>query len=62
MPDAARFNPIARLQDIPKQNLPSLVQAMVLLPVFLWAVYVVARDKLESSWRCRCRAWRAASG
>jgi flagellar biosynthesis protein FlhB len=48
MPDAARFNPIARLQDIPKQNLPSLAQAMVLLPVFLWAVWVVARDKLDT--------------
>jgi flagellar biosynthesis protein FlhB len=47
MPDAARFNPLSRLQELPKQNLPSLVQAMVLLPVFMWAVWVVARDKLE---------------
>ena len=48
VPDAARFNPIARLQDLPKQNLPSLGQALVLLPMFLWAVWVVARDKLET--------------
>src|ERR1035438_5720079 len=48
MPEAARFNPIARLQDLPKQNLPSLGQAVVLLPVFLWAVWVVARDKLDT--------------
>jgi len=47
MPDAARFNPMARLQDLPKQNLPSLVQAILLLPIFLWAVWVVARDKLD---------------
>ena len=47
MPDPARFNPLARLQDLPKQNLPSLAQAMVLLPVFLWAVWVVAREKLD---------------
>ena len=47
MPDAARFNPLAKLKDLPKQNLPSLGQAMVLLPVFLWAVWVVVRDKLE---------------
>ena len=47
MPEAARFNPLARLQDLPKQNLPSLAQAMVLLPVFLYAVWVVARDRLE---------------
>jgi flagellar biosynthetic protein FlhB len=47
IPDGARFNPLARLKDLPKQNLPNLAQAMVLIPVFLWAVYVVARDKLE---------------
>ena len=33
MPDAARFNPLARFQDLPKQNLPSLGQAVVLLPI-----------------------------
>ncbi|MEO8592523.1 MAG: EscU/YscU/HrcU family type III secretion system export apparatus switch protein [Candidatus Solibacter sp.] len=47
IPDAARFNPIARLQDLPKQNLPSLGQAVLLLPVFLYAVWVVARDRLD---------------
>ena len=46
-PDAARFNPISKLSELPRQNLPSLVQALVLLPLFLWAVYVVARDKLD---------------
>ena len=48
MPDVARFNPIARLRDLPKQNLPSLAQAMLLLPIFLWAVWVVAREKLDT--------------
>jgi flagellar biosynthesis protein FlhB len=47
MPDAARFNPMARLQDLPKQNLPALGQAIILIPVFLWAVYAVTRDKLD---------------
>ena len=47
MPDATRFNPIARLQDLPKQNLPSLGQALFLLPVFLWSVWAVARDNLD---------------
>jgi flagellar biosynthetic protein FlhB len=46
-PDGQRFNPVARLQELPKQNLPNLFQALILIPVFLWAVYVVARDKLE---------------
>ena len=42
LPDAARFNPMARLQDLPKQNLPSLAQAVLLLPIFLWAVWVLS--------------------
>jgi flagellar biosynthetic protein FlhB len=47
VPEATRFNPFTRLRDLPKQNLPSLAQAMVLLPVFLWAVWVVARERLD---------------
>jgi flagellar biosynthesis protein FlhB len=46
-PDGARFNPVSRLRDLPKQNLPSVFQALVLLPLFLWAVYAVARAKWE---------------
>ncbi len=47
-PDPGRLNPLAKLRELPKQNLPALLQAMVLLPVFLWAVYAIAREKLES--------------
>ena len=47
-PDWARFNPFSRLQELPRQTLPSLLQAMVLLPLFLWAVWAIARDKLEA--------------
>ena len=46
-PDLKRLSPAAKLRELPRQNLPSLVQAVVLLPLFLWAVYAVARDKLE---------------
>ena len=48
MPEAQRFSPLARLQEIPKQNLPNLMQAMILIPVFLWAAYVVVREKLDT--------------
>src|ERR1017187_10441859 len=48
MPDAQRFSPIAHVQNLLKQNLPSLAQALVLLPMFLWAVWVVAREKLDT--------------
>ncbi len=48
VPDGARFNPMSRLKDLPKQNLPALAQACFLLPVFLWAVWVVAQEKLTA--------------
>ena len=47
-PDLGRLNPAAKLRELPRQNLPALLQAVVLLPLFLWAVYVVARDHLEA--------------
>ena len=47
-PDPKRLNPIARLRELPRQNLPSLVQAAFLLPLFLGAVYAVTRDKLDA--------------
>ena len=47
-PDLKRLNPVSKLKELPRQNLPALVQAMVLLPMFLWAVYVIARDQLDS--------------
>lgn len=46
-PDPARLSPLSKLRQMPAQNLSSLAQAMVMLPVFLWAVYAIARDKLE---------------
>ena len=46
-PDPARLNPFAKLRELPRQNLPSLLQAVILLPLFLWAVYAMARHKLE---------------
>lgn len=46
-PDPGRFNPIERFRQMPRQNIPSLVEAAVLLPLFLWAVYAMARDKLD---------------
>jgi flagellar biosynthesis protein FlhB len=48
IPDVERFNSLTKLRDLPKQSLPSLVQAAILMPVFLWAVYVVARDKMDA--------------
>lgn len=46
-PDFSRLSPLAKLKQMPSQNLPALAQAVIMLPFFLWAVYVVARDKIE---------------
>ncbi|MBZ5575934.1 MAG: EscU/YscU/HrcU family type III secretion system export apparatus switch protein [Acidobacteriia bacterium] len=46
-PDVKRLDPVARLRELPRQNLPALVQAVVLLPVFLAATYWVARSQLD---------------
>lgn len=46
-PDAGRFNPLSKIRELPRQSLPSLVQAIILIPLFLSAVYVIARDKIE---------------
>lgn len=47
-PDLSRLSPLSKLKELPRQNLPSLMQALVMLPLFIWAVYVVARGKLEA--------------
>ncbi|SRR5579883_518786 len=46
-PDWKRLDPLAKLRELPRQNLAALVQAAVLLPLFLGAVYVVARGQIE---------------
>ena len=47
-PDPARWNPLSKIKELPRQNLPALLQAVILLPLFLWAVYAIARDKLDT--------------
>src|SRR5262249_56820503 len=46
-PDLERFNPAARLKELPRNNFPQVVQALLLMPLFLGAVYGLARDRLE---------------
>ena len=46
-PDATRFSPLSKLQEFPRQHLPQALQAVIILPLFLYAVYAVARAKLE---------------
>ncbi len=43
-PDFQRINPGRKLRELPRQNLPALLQAVVLIPLVGYAVYVIARD------------------
>ncbi len=45
-PDLKRLNPLARLRELPRQNLPALLRALVMLPLFGMAVYAIVRDNL----------------
>jgi flagellar biosynthetic protein FlhB len=47
-PDLKRLDPLARLRELPRQNLTTLVESLLLLPLFLGAVYAIARDRLDS--------------
>ena len=47
-PDFARLSPLAKLRQMPRQNLPALGQAILILPVCGYAVYLVARERIES--------------
>ncbi len=46
-PDLKRMNPISKLKEIPRQNFPGLIQAVVLLPVFGIAVYWIVKDRID---------------
>jgi len=50
-PDFARLNPLKRLQELPRQNLPLLAQAIVFLPFFAATVYTLARNQLPTYMR-----------
>jgi flagellar biosynthesis protein FlhB len=47
-PDLKRLSPMQKLQQIRRQNLPSLLQAMVMIPVFGLAVYYLVADNFDS--------------
>jgi flagellar biosynthetic protein FlhB len=47
-PDFARLNPAKTLANVKRQNLTGFVQALILMPVFSLAVYVIAQDNLPA--------------
>jgi flagellar biosynthetic protein FlhB len=47
-PQFGRLNFLNKARELPRQNLPMLVQALILLPVFGMAVYGVVKDNLNA--------------
>jgi flagellar biosynthetic protein FlhB len=45
-PDIKRLNPFEKLRQLPKQNLPSTLQAAIMIPVFSAAIYFVVTEHL----------------
>jgi flagellar biosynthetic protein FlhB len=48
VPDFSRLSPLAKLRQLPRQNLPALLQAVLLLPICGYAVYLIARERIDS--------------
>ncbi len=46
-PDVKRLSILSKIRELPKQNLPALIQAVVLLPVFGFVVYAIAKSKMS---------------
>ena len=46
-PDFQRLNPLTRMRQLPRQNMSSALQALIMLPVFGMAVYYMVADNLE---------------
>jgi flagellar biosynthetic protein FlhB len=46
-PDFQRLNPANKLRELPRQNIPALLQAVVMLPIFGSAVYFLVRDDFQ---------------
>ena len=45
-PDFSRLSPLNKLRQLPRQNLPALGQAVLILPVCGYAVYLIARERI----------------
>jgi flagellar biosynthetic protein FlhB len=46
-PDFQRLSPLGKIKQLPRQNLISAAQSLVLLPLFAWVIYAVAASQAE---------------
>lgn len=47
-PDPSRLSPLARLKELPGQNVRETMKALILFPLFGWAAWAVVRDNLDA--------------
>ncbi len=47
-PDFQRLNPVNKVKNLARQNVPQFFQALVLMPLFLYVVYLVVRSHLDA--------------
>ena len=48
VPDFSRLNPLQKLRDFPQQGFSALTQALLLLPIFGFAIYSIVSDNLAA--------------
>jgi flagellar biosynthetic protein FlhB len=46
-PDFNRLNPLSKLRELPRQNIPALIQAAIMMPVFGACVYLICRNHMS---------------
>ncbi|MBC7924428.1 MAG: EscU/YscU/HrcU family type III secretion system export apparatus switch protein [Bryobacteraceae bacterium] len=61
-PDFSRLNPLSRLKQITKQNLPQALQALVLMLLLLWIVHSMAMAQLPTLLTLTLSSARTALG
>ncbi len=60
-PSFDRLNPLKRITGLPKQNLPALLQACLMLPLVGYAVWYMVRDKAAESFLLPMRGVEAGA-
>ncbi len=48
-PDLGRLSPMGKLKELPRQNLPALLQAVVMLPLVGYTIWLIAKEKADSA-------------
>jgi flagellar biosynthetic protein FlhB len=60
IPDLNRLNPLTKFKQLRRQNIPAFFQALVLIPVFGYAVYVIVRDRITDFYSLPAQSLTAA--